>query len=77
MAFLSSLHKLWTLRGYDMKKLVLKLAFSQGIHYDRNSIDRTPLKTTAHKDFMPFLGGVLQDGASGGNRTLTPERTGF
>jgi site-specific DNA recombinase len=67
MAFLSSPYKLWTLGGYDMKRLVLKLAFSHGVYYDRNAGDRTPLKATPHKAFMPFLGGVLQDGATGEN----------
>ena len=77
LTFLANPYKLWVKGSYDVKRIVLKLAFRGPLYYTRKKGARTPLKALLHKAFNPLEQGLLQNGASGGNRTLTPERTGF
>lgn len=59
--------KIWELGQFEVKRTVLKLAFPSPIYYDRNAGARTPLKAAVNKAFLPFSGGVLQNGAAGEN----------
>lgn len=69
LTFLANPYKLWAKGSYDMKRTVLKLAFSGPLYYTRNQGARTPVKALIHKAFTPFSQGQFQNGAAGGNRT--------
>jgi site-specific DNA recombinase len=69
MLFLASPYKLWSLGSFEVRRIVLKLAFSGPITYDQKTGARTPLKAAVHKAFMPLLPAALQNGAPDRTRT--------
>ena len=64
--FLGNLNRLWASEHLEEKRIVLKLAFSDRLAYDRNEGLRTP--TLA----MPFK--VLREISSGKKEMARPER---
>ena len=69
LLLLANPHKLWALGSFEVKRIVLKLALTGPVYYNRNEPPRTALKPLQDGGFMPLFGGGVKDGGSGAIRT--------
>ena len=70
LQFLANPYKIWASGAFEIKRMVLKLVFPEGLHYDRNNGYRTPAKASVFSVFSPNPGKFLPDlgdGAAGEN----------
>ena len=63
--FLANPYKLWKTGRFEVKRPVLKLAFSEPIYYNRKEAAQTPLKAAPHRAFSGLSNLRYQDGAHG------------
>lgn len=72
MQFLASPWKLWESGHITLRRTLLRLAFTEGFAYHRNSGARTPEISLPFKALGMFAGGQNSTGAGEGTRTPTP-----
>lgn len=65
--FLSSPCKIWDSGRFEPQRMVLRLGFSEHLHFCRENGFRAPKTTLPFKALGAISGGVLGDGAAGGH----------